>query len=205
MSFLLLFYICRKKVWSAHMFHHICRSLSRRPFSKARAPPWQNWSVRTVETRLSTGIFWSLDPDYAARTSAETWDDGVRAWMKGPLLIPASSNNGERSRDRSGIWFPLQVSKMKTNYPCDLKWWRRKPTTHFHPKLTLSIVCCVKLELMTGKAFKLPFSSPPLSCLRQRQRLKAQRYRASTLTLQIWASTGRPHQTTNATLESKQI
>lgn len=90
------------------------------PFQSQVPPPRQNRSVRTVETRLSTGILCLLDPGYAARTSAETWDDGVSAWMKGPLLIPGSSDDGERSRDRGGIWFPLQNSKMKTNYPVTL-------------------------------------------------------------------------------------
>lgn len=107
------------------------------------------------------GTPWPLDPYFAVNPSAETWDDGVSTGMKGPLLILRSSDDGKRSRDRGAVWFSLQISKMKTNYPRDLKWWWQKTTAYFHPKLILSIVCCVKLDLMTGKAFKLSFSSPP--------------------------------------------
>lgn len=120
-----------------------------------RTGAWELWRQGSHK-----GIFWSLDPNYAARPSAKAWVDRVSTRMKGLLLIPWSSDDGKRSRDRGGIWFPLQISKLKTNYPRDLKWWRQKPATYFHPKLILSFVCCVKLELMTGKAFKRSFSSP---------------------------------------------
>lgn len=120
-----------------------------------RTGAWELWRQASHK-----GNFWSLDPNYAARPSAKARVDRVSARMKGLLLIPWSSDDGKRSRDRGGIWFPLQISKLKTNYPHDLKWWRQKPATYFHPKLILSFVCRVKLELMTGKAFKRSFSSP---------------------------------------------
>lgn len=103
--------------------------------------------------KVSSGRWSSL----SSEPSAKTRIDRVSRQMKGLLLIPWSSDDGKRSRDRGGIWFPLQISKLKTNYPHDLKWWRQKPTTYFHPKLILSFVCCVKFELMAGKAFKLSF------------------------------------------------
>lgn len=137
------------------------------------------------------GTFWSLDPYYAAGPSAETWVDRVSPWMKGLLLIPWSSDDGKRSHGRGGIWFPLQISKLKTNYPHDLKWWQQKPRIYFHPKLILSFVCGVKLEykirVNDRKGFQTFFFKFPLSCWRQRQRLKTEYDGAWTPTALPWA------------------